>query len=495
MTKFIKKNQEILLQVFFVVLLLLISSFLRFRSIGKLTVFQYDQARDALYIKRLLVDHKFRIIGPQSSSGLYYGPAYYYLMAPFLLLSELNPSGLDFGVAVFGVISVVLLYVLLKKITENSLISFTACLLYATQPIVVYQSRYSWNPNITPFFSILFFLGLDYCRKKQNIGWLLSLVGLGFLLNLHYPAFCLLPVIIFFMWKYKQSLRSKWFLISTLIFLFLISPFIAMETRHNFLNLRAAYNIFKVGPQIDLPPPSFVVGIWQKVKTLLVGIPLTTDNLFISIVAVAMILILLIYFFVKRNDFKEKNFPVFLSLFFLCLIGSFFKGSYFSYYLTFLYPIGFLILSLILTNVFERRGRAFYVIFLLSFFIIRKNILADFNLLKQNSTLDNLLEVSAIIESDIKTGDVFNLVGIRGGDRFDHNAVDYRYFLETFYNKRSKDWDVLDYQESKNLYLVDTLGGIDPINTNIWEVKLFKPKKIINKWTASDGTIIYKLVN
>lgn len=481
-------------EIFFIVVLVFVASFFRFYSINKLTVFQYDQARDALYIKRLIVDHKFRIIGPQSSSGLYYGPAYYYLMAPFLLLSGLNPAGLDFGVAVYGVVTVILLYFFLKRVTGNSLISFTACLLYATQPVVVYQSRYSWNPNITPFFTMLFLLGLEYCRRKQKVGWLLSFIGLGFLLHLHYPAFCLLPVIFIFIWKYRQNLRNKWFLASVFAFLFIIFPFFIIEVRHNFLNIRAIYNIFKFGPQTDLPPPPFFVGIWQKITTLLAEIPLTSENKVLSAMTVIVISILSIFLFIKRNDFREKILPALLSLFFLCLLGGFFKGSYFSYYLTFLYPIGFLILTLVLSILFESNKKAFFILFLLSAVLIRKNISVDLNLFKQNSTLDNLHKVNAIIEKDVKPGDLFNIVGIRGGDRFDHNGVDYRYFLEAFYQKRGLDWDVLDYQNSKSLYLIDTLGGIDPLKTNIWEILLFEPKKVERSWQITDGTTIYKLV-
>jgi len=43
----------------------------------------------------------------------------------------------------------------------------------------------------------------------------------------------------------------------------------------------------------------------------------------------------------------------------------------------------------------------------------------------------------------------FNLVTIqKEADRWDRNAVDYRYFVESFGSKRALDWYPQDYQKS-----------------------------------------------
>jgi len=62
--EFLKANKTELL---FLALIIILASFLRFYKINELHFFTYDQARDDLIVKRILVDHKFTLLGPQSS--------------------------------------------------------------------------------------------------------------------------------------------------------------------------------------------------------------------------------------------------------------------------------------------------------------------------------------------------------------------------------------------------------------------------------------------
>ena len=70
-----------------------------------------DEGRDVLVVKRILVDHKFTLLGPATSIGnMYLGPLYYYLMIIPMALSCLNPLGPAMKVALFGVITVFFVY-------------------------------------------------------------------------------------------------------------------------------------------------------------------------------------------------------------------------------------------------------------------------------------------------------------------------------------------------------------------------------------------------
>ncbi|PIV00547.1 hypothetical protein COS55_03325, partial [Candidatus Shapirobacteria bacterium CG03_land_8_20_14_0_80_40_19] len=71
MIKFIKQNWEYL----FLVLFIIVASILRFWHINRLEFFTYDQARDALFVKRMIVDHEWRLLGTQTSlPGMYLPP-------------------------------------------------------------------------------------------------------------------------------------------------------------------------------------------------------------------------------------------------------------------------------------------------------------------------------------------------------------------------------------------------------------------------------------
>jgi len=65
--------------------------------------------------------------------------------------------------------------------------------------------------------------------------------------------------------------------------------------------------------------------------------------------------------------------------------------------------------------------------------------------------------------------------------------------LETFFKKKTSGWDVLDYQNSKDFYLISEVGKLDPLKTDIWEVNIFAPKKILKIWELPKNVVIYKL--
>ena len=475
------------------VMLLILASSLRFYKIDQLTNFQYDQARDALYTKRLVADHKLRLIGPQASPGFYTGPAYYYLMAPFLWLFQLDPAGVDFGVAVLSIISVLLLYFLLKRITNNSFLSLILTFLYSIQPQILWQSRFSWNPNLTPFFMLLFLWGFFLVLDKKTWGWLLSAVSLGFLIQLHFSTVCLLPMVPFFLYLQRQDkkLFDRWFFLSLVAFTVMMSPFLMIELRHNFPNVRNLIKFVTKGPDTDLPPPPLIQGIWGKLSFLFVQLPFNLKGTFISLGALVGVFIAACSV-LKATKKKSEFFIVVSPVLLLIFMSIIYRGSFFQYYLTFLYPVSFLILGVILSAFLKTK---FHYLFLLLFLpVVFTNIKQDLGIFKKNSTVNNLKNVAEALAKDDDIGGNFNIVGIRGGDRYDHNGVDYRYFLETFYNKKALDWDIEDYRQSEVLYIISNLGEVNPFVSNIWEIGLFEPKEIVQKWMLKDNTIIYKLV-
>lgn len=484
-----KNKAELIL----VVTLLLTASFLRLYRIDRLTNFQYDQARDALYTKRLIVDHKLRLIGPQASPGFYTGPAYYYLMAPFLLLSKLDPAGIDFGVAVFNIFAVLLLYFLLKKITGSLPISFVLSFLYSVQPQILWQSRFSWNPNLTPLFMLLFVLGFLLVFEKKSWGWMVSSISLGFLIQLHLSTACLIPMVLFFIFLERKNKKifGHWFFLSLAAFMIMMLPFLAIELRHSFPNLRNLYNFVARGANTNLPPPPIFQGIWEKLRFLFSILPLGINKNLTSALVVTGILVAFFYS-VEKEKQKSKSLLVFYPVLFLILMSIVYRGSFFQYYLTFLYPVTFLILGVILVSFLKKKVHFLFLLIFLP--VIFSNIKKDLNIYKTESTVDNLKSVAAIVASDKGTDVNFNIVGLRGGDRYDHNGVDYRYYLETFYNKRALDWDIVDYQNADILYVVSNLGEVKPLESNIWEILLFRPQKLVRKWKLADDTFVYKLI-
>ena len=69
----IKANK---LEFIFLCLITALAIFLRFYRINELHFFTYDQARDDLIVKRILVDHQWTLLGPQSSMPGVYLPLF-----------------------------------------------------------------------------------------------------------------------------------------------------------------------------------------------------------------------------------------------------------------------------------------------------------------------------------------------------------------------------------------------------------------------------------
>src|SRR4030042_6358918 len=73
-------------------LILAFSAFFRLFRLNQLLGFWYDQGRDALVIWDLLHKGKLFLIGPVTGiEGIFLGPFYYYLMAPFYFVGGGSP--------------------------------------------------------------------------------------------------------------------------------------------------------------------------------------------------------------------------------------------------------------------------------------------------------------------------------------------------------------------------------------------------------------------
>ena len=231
--------------------IIILSSFLRLDNIRGYQVFLGDQGRDVLVVKRMIVDGDWTFIGPTASvGGFHLGPLYYYMMLPALWLSNLDPVGPAIMVAVFSILTNVLIYAYARKFV-NLTAAIIAGSLFAVSHLVVEYARSSWNPNILPFFSVL----LIWCwtevfsqSTKKTLGWFF-LIGLilGSVIQLHYAALILIfmSVALYLLYITKQlfshSIRPwKSFLVQVtaiiLGFTLILFPFIGFEIKNNFPN-------------------------------------------------------------------------------------------------------------------------------------------------------------------------------------------------------------------------------------------------------------------
>lgn len=185
----------------FLILILIVGSFLRFYKLSKLAVFIGDQGRDYLAAKEILTGRKSALFGPQTSiPWIYLGPFFYYFLAFFLWLGKFNPIWPVYGTAFFGVLAIYLIYILGKKLFSEK-VGLLSALFYAISPFAVLQSRISLHPSILPIFVIIFLVFLvDLTRSAKlfhSRGVMRGGIMLGAFLiavQLHLSAILLLPI-------------------------------------------------------------------------------------------------------------------------------------------------------------------------------------------------------------------------------------------------------------------------------------------------------------
>src|SRR5205823_6630591 len=121
-----------------------------------------------------------------SVGSFFFGPIYYYMMAPFLFLFNYNPIGPAVMIALIGIAAVCLIYKICIEFF-NRKTAFIAALLYSIAPVVILYSRSSWNPNPVPFFSLLIAYLTFKANEKKNIK-LFFIIGIlfGVVMQLHF---------------------------------------------------------------------------------------------------------------------------------------------------------------------------------------------------------------------------------------------------------------------------------------------------------------------
>jgi len=483
-----KRIKNILTKNLFFLLLLIVGVFLRLYRLEEFITFLGDQGRDAIIIKRIITFEHFPALGPVSSVGqVFLGPFFYYLMAPFLALFKLDPLGLAFGSAFYSTIGLIFVYFILKKINKNTAYIFLVLATFSWA--LIHNARFSWNPNLLPYFSFftLYFTSLFF--EKSLYPPFFAGMFFSFSTQLHYLAFLLTPTLLFFiLFNYKKVLKDLFFFVKKIFiffagFLIFYLPFILFEIKNNFLNTK---NFIRLLTEEKIVQP---VSYFQRFQETLISFFNFSFNLKIGYFFGILIFVFVFFYFSAKKFFNRKPLfqIVFLSFFIYLLSFSALNSFRFYHYYNTLYLNFFIILAIILADFFSLNffSKLFVLIFLI-FFINQNRLNYPFRHPYGNYQTKIAQKIAqSIIDANPKTP--YQIVPIPFTEMDGH----IRYYLEIM-GKRPLPEE--SNQEGEELYVLCYEKECNVLYHPQWQIAAFKNKKIAKIWKV-DRVKIYKIVH
>jgi len=183
-------RQRFFLGVFLLILVAGIG--LRVFEFSDTLVFKSDQARDALMMERVFSGEAIPLLGPQvGGTPLRLGPVTYYFQYVSGLLFGDNPESFAYPDVFFGILTLPLLFLFLRRFFATTLSLFLTALGSISFVLVTF-SRFAWNPNSLPFFTTLFaytfFLAEESKGRRRSLFIVLSAVTFAIIFQLHVAA-------------------------------------------------------------------------------------------------------------------------------------------------------------------------------------------------------------------------------------------------------------------------------------------------------------------
>ncbi len=295
------------------ILIFLLALVLRFLYFPQNTYFGFDQARDAYAVKEILAGN-LKIVGPPTANGVFHhGVAYYYIFAPFYLISGGDPVFVSAFLRFLNAAVVFIVY-FIGLALFGRIAALVASFLFAISYEQTQFSLFLNHPSLAVVSVLIFHLGLAYwIFRGKNRGFFAALFGLGLSIQFEFVETQLVAVFILFLIFFRRHLPKftvQNTSISLMALLLPLSSYIISEIKNNFATIKQAPSV--------LTGFSGGLGLTNKISQFLFIINRHfTDNFaannVISILFGLIFLVLLIFLLINKIQRRQL---VFLSLWF-----------------------------------------------------------------------------------------------------------------------------------------------------------------------------------
>lgn len=337
----------------FFIPMLIIFFFLRIYQIELRNQFTWDQIDNAWAAKHIVIDHQLPLLGMQAKgkSGFFIGPLYYYFVAFFYWIGNLDPISSGFVAAVTGIIGVITIFLVSKKIFSTKVAVFVAIIQTFSSAAISFD-RVQWPVQFVPILSLLaFYLLYKICTgNPKYIPFLALIAGLGF--HIHFTLMVFIPIAVLLCLPFfPRKLQTMYYsFIGIGIFLLLLVPQIAdaLSTKNAHTNnmvsyLQTYYHGFHLRRMMQLVQDAFIQ--FEEIF----GISFLKPLKFVLL----PLLVLLTYFRFPRRKWFVLSYLCVLWFFIPWVIFSMYKGEISDYYFSFNRYLVVVIIGYLLGEVFS----------------------------------------------------------------------------------------------------------------------------------------------
>ncbi|MBX4191546.1 MAG: glycosyltransferase family 39 protein, partial [Candidatus Doudnabacteria bacterium] len=179
-----------------------------------------ELARDLIVNYNFVFEKQIPLLGPSASlGGFNFGAFYYYLMAPFLWLSNYYAWGAVALSTFFSILQILLIYLLVKLWFENKKVALVSAFISAICMVDIQNAYYVSNPNPMPFFLLLFFYSLTLIIQGRYLllNSIIAGLSLGLVTQLHGTALLIIPLCyLVVLFIYRRRIRVKFIILTIL---------------------------------------------------------------------------------------------------------------------------------------------------------------------------------------------------------------------------------------------------------------------------------------
>lgn len=343
------------------ILIILIAALLRILKFNAVVSFDSDQEFFAWEAKKILIDHKLTLIGiPTQIGGVLIGPLFTYLSTLVFFILKGNPISTNVLTVAMNLLAIPVSYFVANKlIGKNAGLISAALIAFSKSSVIDGLAGWPVTPILGTTFIFIYFLVKFLEGNQKYLPLIFITMAIG--LNWHVMSGFYLFVFLISLLVFKIRPNIKYLFLGLFAFGLILSPLLAFDLRHDFINTKNILSLFQNKTQID------VIKNFFKVISIALGNAssfFTTINSTLSKLGIASVFLIFIKLSIKdKTSILNKVLLIFLGT--VIFFASIYKGELSEYYLATLTAVFVLIVTIILSNLSTKHLKYVLIIFCL----------------------------------------------------------------------------------------------------------------------------------